>query len=55
MPNESYRSLELLCRHQAKLSSTPDAREELERMAEQYRRLADWVEFGQTTPREDKR
>jgi hypothetical protein len=44
LPNESYRSLELLCRHQAKLSSSPEARKELERMALEYKRLADWLE-----------
>jgi hypothetical protein len=38
-PNFSYRSLELLCLQQAKLSATPEAREELERMALEYRRL----------------
>ena len=42
--NESYRSLERVCRQQAAISTTPAAREELERMAEQYKRLADWVE-----------
>jgi hypothetical protein len=39
-----YRSLELLCRQQAKLSTTPDARHELECMALEYKRLADWQE-----------
>jgi len=39
--NVSFRSLELLCRLQAKLSATPDARNELERMAFEYRLLAD--------------
>jgi hypothetical protein len=34
----------LLCRQQAALSSTPDARNELERMELEYRRLADWLE-----------
>jgi hypothetical protein len=43
-PATSYRSLELLCRQQAKLSSTPDIRNELERMALEYKRLADWQE-----------
>ncbi len=38
----SYRALELLCRQQAKLSSSPDARNELERMAFEYKQLADW-------------
>jgi hypothetical protein len=42
--NVSFRSLELLCRLQAKLSATPDARNELERMALEYRQLADWQE-----------
>jgi hypothetical protein len=37
----SYRSLELLCRRQAALSSTPDAGRELLRMALEYERLAD--------------
>jgi hypothetical protein len=35
-PNFSYRSLELLCRKQAALSSTPDTRKKLERMALEY-------------------
>ena len=42
--NISNRSLELLCRRQAKLSVTPEARNELERMALEYKRLADWQE-----------
>jgi hypothetical protein len=42
--NLSYRSLELLCRQQAKLADTPDARIELERMALEYKRLADLQE-----------
>jgi hypothetical protein len=44
LANFSYRSLELLCRQQAKLASTPDARNELERMALEYKALADWQE-----------
>ena len=43
-PNFSYRSLELLCRQQAKLSAKSEARNELERMALEYKRLADWQE-----------
>jgi hypothetical protein len=39
--NFSYRSLETLCRQQAKLSATPDARNALERMALEYKQLAD--------------
>ena len=42
--NFSYRSLELLCRQQAKLSAKTEARNELERMALEYKRLADWQE-----------
>ena len=38
----SYRSLELLCRRQARLSSNPDVQNELEHMALEYKRLADW-------------
>jgi hypothetical protein len=41
---EPYRSLELLCRQQAALSSTPGTRKELERMALEYKVLADWLE-----------
>jgi hypothetical protein len=40
----SYRVLELLCRQQAKLSATPETRNELERMALEYKRLADQQE-----------
>jgi hypothetical protein len=40
----NYRSLELLCLHQARLSTTPDVRSELERMALEYKKLADWQE-----------
>jgi hypothetical protein len=39
-----YRSLELLCRKQAALSSTSATRKELERMAVEYQRIADWLE-----------
>jgi uncharacterized lipoprotein YmbA len=42
--SESYRSLELLCRQQAALSSTTDARLELEAMAREYAAMADWLE-----------
>ncbi len=42
--NFSYRSLELVCRKQAELSSTPEARKELELMAREYRVLADHLE-----------
>ena len=41
---ESYRSLEKLCRAQAAASITPLARKELEHMALEYKRLADWLE-----------
>jgi hypothetical protein len=41
---ESYRSLELLCRSQAAMSTTPETRTELERMALEYKRMADWLE-----------
>jgi hypothetical protein len=44
LPNKSYRSLELLCREQAAIAAMPAARKELERMALEYRRLADWLE-----------
>jgi hypothetical protein len=40
-PNYSYRSMALLCRRQAALSSTPDTRRELEQMALEYQTLAD--------------
>ena len=40
---ESYRSLELLCRQQAAISTTPGAKEELERLAREYAMLADWL------------
>jgi len=39
--NFSYRSLELLCRHQAAVACTPETRRELEIMAVEYQRLAD--------------
>ena len=42
--NFSYRSLELLSRQQAKLSANPKARNELERMALEYKQLADCQE-----------
>lgn len=44
LSNLSYRSLELQCRQQAAISITPGAREELERMAREYRLLADCLE-----------
>jgi len=42
--HESYRSLELLCRQQAAIAATPKTRTELERMALEYKRLADSLE-----------
>jgi len=44
LANESYRSLELLCRQQAALASNPGAREQLEAMAREYAAMADWLE-----------
>jgi len=44
LSNESYRSLELVCRQQAAIAATPETRTELERMALEYKRLADWLE-----------
>jgi hypothetical protein len=44
LANESYRSLELLCRAQAALSSTSGARKELEAMAREDAVMADWLE-----------
>jgi hypothetical protein len=40
LKNASYRSLELFCRKQAALTSFPEARIELERMAREYQQLA---------------
>ena len=44
VPDLSYRLLELLCREQAALSTTPGTRKELERMASEYAALADRLE-----------
>jgi hypothetical protein len=43
LANESYRSLESLCRKQAALSLTSGARQELEAMAREYAAMADWL------------
>src|SRR4051812_37486885 len=40
-PNLSYRSLELLCRKQAALTGHEKAKWELEKMAREYKQLAD--------------
>jgi hypothetical protein len=42
--NEYYRSLELLCRQQAAISITPEAKKELEGLAREYGMLADWLD-----------
>jgi hypothetical protein len=42
LANSSYRSLELLCREQAAVASTAATKRELECMALEYQRLADW-------------
>jgi len=39
--NDSYRSLELQCRLQAAISTNPDTRKELERMAQEYKLWSD--------------
>jgi hypothetical protein len=44
LANSSYRSLEILCRKQAAVASTAETKRELERMALEYQRLADWQE-----------
>jgi septal ring factor EnvC (AmiA/AmiB activator) len=41
--NESYRTLAMLCRQQAMLSSSAAARRELEEMAREYRAMAAWT------------
>src|SRR6185369_16881777 len=43
LKNASYRSLERLCRIQAAIASSKEAKAVLEEMAEEYRRLADTV------------
>jgi hypothetical protein len=45
LPNSSYRSLEALCRAQAAITSCPDTRRELERMAIEYKASADWLDW----------
>ena len=50
--NLSYRSLELLCRQQARLTVTPAARNELERMAREYQQLADGQDDKRLQPDE---
>jgi hypothetical protein len=53
LQNASYRTLELVCRRQAAISSTTQARILLEDMAAEYRKLADFVERqSQPVPRE---
>jgi hypothetical protein len=42
----SYRSLELLCRKEAALASTPDTQRELLRMSLEYQRLADLLDLS---------
>jgi hypothetical protein len=42
--NATYRSLERLCRHQAGLTGHEAAKRELEEMAREYKRMADWQE-----------
>jgi hypothetical protein len=41
LADHSWRSLERLCRRQASLAATPEARIELECMALEYKQLAD--------------
>jgi hypothetical protein len=40
----SYRALETLCRQQATITSTPETKRELERMAREYAALAQFQE-----------
>jgi len=44
LANLSYRSLEALCLQQAKLSADRNVQSELERMALEYKQLAEWQE-----------
>jgi hypothetical protein len=41
---EYYRLLEATCRREAAIAMTPAARTDLERMALEYKRSADWLE-----------
>jgi len=47
IPDFSYRSLERLCRAQAAITSCAETRQELERMALEYKKSADWVDRQQ--------
>ncbi len=42
--SESYRLLEALCRTQAAITGTPEAKLELLKMAEEYKKWADWLD-----------
>lgn len=47
MQDYSYRSLELLCRNQAALSSREETKKVLEEMAREYQQIADLVDRQQ--------
>lgn len=45
-----YRSLELACRTQAALTSHEDTKRELEKMAREYKEMADWCDRNLPPP-----
>jgi hypothetical protein len=44
MPHRKYRALERECRRQAHLTVHERTKEELEKMAREYKAIADWLE-----------
>jgi hypothetical protein len=47
MPRDQYRALERECQLQAVLTGHKDTKEELEKMAREYKVIADWLESDQ--------
>lgn len=57
MSHRKYRTLERECHVQARLTSHEDAKRELEKMAREYKAIADWLERRQQVgeqPRAEK-
>ncbi|MBR0798969.1 hypothetical protein JQ615_26630 [Bradyrhizobium jicamae] len=52
MPHRKYRALERECHFQAALTEHRETRAELEKMAREYKAIADWLEARQRADRQ---
>jgi hypothetical protein len=52
VPHDQYRALQRECLLQAALTGAKDTKEELEKMAREYKVIADWLDSNRQAPPE---